>query len=363
MIGGGDDGVVLPVRPVDGIEHHRAVFHAPADWPELIHRPRQRHGACTRHASERRAETRRSTSSRWRRNRAERLASDGESNESGGGCRGRAGGGSARALIYFPRMPGHRPKPDVALCQFSQRELCDEDGTSRVESLDDGRVRIDHLISERSRAPGCLVASYGEKILSPPRNSVQRSAIMTAPDFLVRGVGLPEGAILRERDHTAKNGIVLLETGNVHLRQLHRRDAPSAYQLRQLGHRQERELVKIRRDGARRWAAADHCAARRGRNLLSGRERVEEDGWTNRVRQGDFVKRLYPLLLLLEPVEHELALGGIEMQSSDFFGARDRLYGDLGSSRQLRPEYAGEERRTESDTREVTHEGSTVQSG
>ncbi len=74
------------------------------------------------------------------------------------------------------------------------------------------------------------------------------------------------------------------------------------------------------------------------------------------------MKRLYPLLLLLEPVEHELALGGIEMQSGDFFGARDRLYGDLGSSRQLRPEDAGEERRGESDTREVTHEGSTVQS-
>ena len=54
---------------------------------------------------------------------------------------------------------------------------------------------------------------------------------------------------------------------------------------------------------------------------------------------------LDPLLLLLQAVEHQLALGLIEVEAGDFLGAGDRLDGDVGAGGELGPEDAGEERR------------------
>ncbi len=73
------------------------------------------------------------------------------------------------------------------------------------------------------------------------------------------------------------------------------------------------------------------------------------------------MQRLDPLLLLLQAVEHQLALGWIEVNTRDLFRAGDGVDRDLRAGSELRPQNARKERRAEADTGEVTHERAAIQ--
>ena len=171
---------------------------------------------------------------------------------------------------------------------------------------------------------------------------MERTAISAMSDLFVGGMRLPERAILCERDHAAQHRIVFLEPRDVHLRQLHRRDFPPSNELGQLGHRQERELVDVRRHRTVRNLAAHHRPARFRLNFLPRRQRIENDRRTHGVVEWDFVKRFDPLLLLLQAVEHELALGLVEVHTGHFLGAGNGFDGDVGTGGEPGPENAGE---------------------
>ena len=96
-------------------------------------------------------------------------------------------------------------------------------------------------------------------------------------------------------------------------------------------------------------------------HLLSRRQRIEHDRRTHRIRQRNFVQRLDPLFLLLQAVEHQLALAWIEVNTRDFFGAGDSVDGDLRAGSELRPQHARKERRAEADAGEVSHKSATIQ--
>src|SRR6185295_15344867 len=80
-----DDGVVLAVGTVNRVEHQGAIFDTTADRAELVHRPRQRHGAGTRNASEGRTEPGCSATGGWRRNGTKGLTADRKPDEASGG--------------------------------------------------------------------------------------------------------------------------------------------------------------------------------------------------------------------------------------------------------------------------------------
>src|SRR6266566_8771777 len=150
---------VLAIGPIDGVEHDRAVFDAPTDGTELVHRPRKRHCAGAWYSAKRRAEPGCSATCRRRRDRPQRLAADREADEPSGRCRCGTGRRSAGSLIDLPRIFRGSAEPDIALRELAQRQLRDENRTGIIETLDDRCVGVDHLLPERARTPCGLVAA------------------------------------------------------------------------------------------------------------------------------------------------------------------------------------------------------------
>ena len=186
-----NDAVVLTVGAVDRIEHDRAIFNAPAEGAELVHRPRERHRAGAGDPAESRPEPGNPAARRGGGDRSERLASNREADEPRGRRRRGTGGRSARALIHLPRVLRRGAEPDVTLGELAKCQLRDEHGSCRVEPLHDGGVGVNHLLLEWAGAPRRLVTADGEKIFRAPRNSVQRPAVVAAPNLGVGGLGLP----------------------------------------------------------------------------------------------------------------------------------------------------------------------------
>ena len=114
---------------------------------------------------------------------------------------------------------------------------------------------------------------------------MQGSAIVATSDFRVGGVRLRERAILGERDDASENRIVFLEPREVHLSELHRRHALATYELRQFSHRQKRELVEFGGRGTASDLASHHRSPGFDFHLLSGRQGIEHDCRTHRIRQ------------------------------------------------------------------------------
>ncbi len=362
MISSWYDAVVLSIGAVDRIEHDRAVFDAPADRTELVHRPRKRHRARPRHSAECRPESRCSTARRGRGDRSESLASNREADESRGSRRCGSGGRATRALIHLPGIFCSRTKPDVTLRQLAERQLRDEHCSRSIESLHHRGICIDHLLLERARAPGRLISANGEEVFCSPRNSVQRSAIFSRPNLTVRCVGLPQRSIFGETDHAPEHRVVLLQASEIHLRELNRRHPLPTHELRELRQRKKRELV-LGRHGSVSDFTSYHRTASLRHDLLSRRKRIEYDGGTDRVRKHDLVESFDSLLLLLQAIEHQLPLGGIESDAGDFLRAGNRLDRDVGAGGDLRPEHAGEKCRGQADAREVAHELTAIDYG
>src|SRR5262249_44950892 len=99
--------LIEPVGPIDGLENDGAILDGPADRPELVHRPAQRHGAMTADTAETRTQTRSPATLARRDNRTQRLGADAEGNQTGGGGGAGPGRRSARALTEPPRVARH----------------------------------------------------------------------------------------------------------------------------------------------------------------------------------------------------------------------------------------------------------------
>ena len=107
--------------------------------PILSMRPRQRHGAVTAHAPERRAQPGRPAARAGRDDAPPRLGADREADAARPPSRGRAGRRAARALLELPRVLRRAAEPDVAPRQLADGGLRDQHGAGRVELLDHRR--------------------------------------------------------------------------------------------------------------------------------------------------------------------------------------------------------------------------------
>src|SRR5579863_4539636 len=90
--GSGLNGAVAAVGAMDGVEDERRVFHRATNGAELVHGPREGHGARARHEAEGGAQARAAAARARRGNRAKRFRADAEGDASGGRRGSRASG-------------------------------------------------------------------------------------------------------------------------------------------------------------------------------------------------------------------------------------------------------------------------------
>ena len=210
---------VLTVGAGDRMQHECAVFDRARDWPDLVHRPGQRHRARAGHAAEAGPQSCCTATRRRRRDGAKRLCANGKPDAACGYRTGRSRGASARSLMRVPWIARASAEPEIALRQCAHRELREEYGSGGIQPLYDLGIFIDLLMFEAGRAPGRWITLYCKQVFRSPWNAVQRSAIVSARELAVSLRRLLQRALVRIRDDKLQQRIVAPQTRQVHLRQ------------------------------------------------------------------------------------------------------------------------------------------------
>ena len=214
--------------------------------PDLVHRPRERHAAVAAHPAEGRSQARGAAGPAGRDDAAERLAADGEADQSRGGRRGRAGRRAARARRGSHGLRVLPPNHWSPIARAPSGQLGHQHGAGFLEPGRDRGLLVDHPVLELRGAPGRRIARVGDQVLGAPGNAVQRPAILARGDLGVGLRGLLERQILGERDDALQQRVEPLEPAEIELRQLGRAELAGADQGRKLGDRQERQsLVRV----------------------------------------------------------------------------------------------------------------------
>ena len=325
--GGVADGEVLAVGAVDGLKDGGAVFDGAADGAEFIHGPAEGHGAGAGNETEGGAEAGDAAARGGRGDGAEGFRAYRECYAAGGGGGGGSGGGAAGALFGIPGIAGASAEPDVAHGEGAEGELGDEHGAGRVEALDDGGVFIDGLMLEAAGSPGGGVALDGEQIFGAPGESVKRAAVFALCYVGVGFAGVGESAIFGEGDVEVEDGIVALESREVHLREVDGGDFAAADEVGEVHRGLEGEVFEVRGrvEGGGSFGV-DRLVAL-GIDGGAGRQGIEDEGGGDGVGEVELTDGDVAAALFVEVVEH----GGFVVGGDGDGGERGGLVDHLGS--------------------------------
>ena len=148
-----EDGVVLPVRAVDGIEHERAILCRAAHRADGVLRPRQGHRPVSADSPERGPHAGDAVARRRLNDRAARVGPDGKRHQSGSRRRARAGRRARRILLRVPGVPCDAAEPLCRQRECPGRQFRDEDRARLPQPRVHGGVRVDRPDPCRERRP------------------------------------------------------------------------------------------------------------------------------------------------------------------------------------------------------------------
>ena len=250
-----DHAQILFVGPRDRVEDERAVLDRPAQRPEPILRPRQRHRAVAADAAEGRPQAGHAADRRRAQNRAAGFGADAERDATGGGRARRTGRRSARSLGRIPRAVGAPAEPLIARRELSGRQLREHDRARLAQQAHHRRLGVDHLSFEGARSPLRRKSGDRDDVLAPPRHAVQRPAVLPGRDLLVGLLRLLHRQFVGVGDDEVERGVEAAETIEIHARELDRRHLTRLEQLREVRERPERDVFEVGGTAQRRRRA------------------------------------------------------------------------------------------------------------
>src|SRR6202007_1007508 len=119
-----------------------------------------------------------------------------------------------------PWVSGSATEPLVAASQRTQGQFCNQDRARFIQTFNDGRISIDHLLLKPASSPRGRIMFNGEQVLGTPRNTVKRSAVTSRGDFAVDLFCLCHSALIRKRDEKMKLRIKAFQASQIHLREV-----------------------------------------------------------------------------------------------------------------------------------------------
>ena len=355
-----DHAQILFVGPGDRVKDQRAVLDRPAQRPDPILGPRQRHRAVAADAAERGTQPGDAADRGRRENRSARFGADAEGDAAGRRRTRRAGRRSARSFRRIPRAVGPSAEPLISGRQFSGRQLREHHRAGFTQQTHDRRFGVDHLAPERARSPLRREARDRDDVLAAPRHAVQRSAILAGGDLAVGLLRLTHRQFVGVGDDEIERGVEAAEAIEIHAGQLDRRHLARLEQLREVRERPERDVLEAggaaqrrRRAGAQRLHRAIEPRARHERAVVERRRNVRIDRDLPQVGVAREV--------LVDAGEHLLPLLVGEIEPGDGERVLEHRVGDALGLDLLdpRPQHAGQERRRQADAREIGDESSS----
>ena len=230
-------------------------------------------------------------------------------------------------MLGVPRVVRASAEPPVAEGKLSRRELRDQDGPGLIQPFDDRGVVVEFLVLEGCRPPGRLVPPGGDDVFGSPGDTVQQAPVAPPGELRIDRPRLLESPLRGEGDDAVEDGVVALETIQVHRRELDGADLAGFDQPREMGQRPESHLLEV----GRASYSVGHTGSKRPLGWVYDHPRdqwVEVHRWRDAIVDLDVTDLVEACEAFVDALDHRLLFLVGELQAGEPGGFPDHLDGD-----------------------------------